>query len=129
MEVDLLDFVEQCRDLAKQALGKHAGESASGGFARWIHVVLHRFRLEEGHGYRETPNRLNYLTEVRDALGLDRGDLPDYSPIYKSFDWLKMWVWRALLRISARSTRSLVTPRSTARSSTAVVRRRTSASD
>jgi len=28
MEIDILDFIEQCRDLAKQALGKHAGESA-----------------------------------------------------------------------------------------------------
>ena len=32
----MLDFIEQCRDLAKQALGKHAGEPASGGFARWF---------------------------------------------------------------------------------------------
>jgi hypothetical protein len=72
MEVDLLDFVEQCRHLAKQALGKHAGEPASGGFARWIHVVLHCFRLEEGHSYRETPNRLEYMTEIRAVLGLDR---------------------------------------------------------
>jgi len=49
MEVDLLDFVEQCRRLVKQALGKHAGEPASGGFARWKHVVLHCLRLEDGH--------------------------------------------------------------------------------
>jgi len=102
MEIDLLDFVEQCRRLAKQALGKHAGEPASGGFARWVHVVLHCIRLEEGHSYRETPNRLKYMTEIRDVLGLDRDDLPDYSTIYKSFDRLKMWVWRALLRVSAQ---------------------------
>ena len=102
MKVDLLDFVEQCRHLAKQALGKHAGEPASGGFARWVHVVLHCFRLQKGHSYRETPNRLKYMDEVRDALGLDRDDLPDYSTIYKSFDRLKMWVWRALLRVSAQ---------------------------
>ncbi|MDB9281605.1 IS5/IS1182 family transposase, partial [Halorubrum ezzemoulense] len=49
MEVDLLDFVERCRRLVKQALGKHAGEPASGGFARWKHVVLHCLRLEDGH--------------------------------------------------------------------------------
>ena len=55
MEVDLLNFVEQCRHLAKQALGKHAGEPASGGFARWKHVVLHCLRLEDGHSYREIP--------------------------------------------------------------------------
>jgi len=101
MEVDLLDFVEQCRRLVKQALGKHAGEPASGGFARWKHVVLHCLRLEDGHSYRETPNRLKYMAEIRDALGLDPDDLPDYSTIYKSFDRLKMWVWRALLRVSA----------------------------
>jgi len=76
MEVDLLDFVEQCRRLVKQALGKHAGEPASGGFARWKHVVLHCFRLEDGHSYRETPNRLKYMSEVRNVLGLDRDDLP-----------------------------------------------------
>jgi IS5 family transposase len=102
MEVDLLDFVERCRHLAKQALGKHAGEPASGGFARWIHVVLHCFRLEEGHSYRETPNRLEYMAEIRDVLGLDRDNLPEFSTVYKSFDRLKMWVWRALLRVSAQ---------------------------
>ena len=92
MKVDLLNFVEQCRHLVKQALGKHAGEPASGGFARWKHVVLHCFRLEEDHSYRETPNRLEYMAEIRDVLDLDRDDLPDYSTIYKSFDRLKMWV-------------------------------------
>jgi len=102
MEIDILDFIEQCRHLAKQALGKHAGEPASGGFARWVHVVLHCFRVEETHSYRETPNRLKYMDEVRDALGLDRDDLPDHTTIYKSFDRLKMWVWRALLRVSAQ---------------------------
>ena len=71
MEIDLLDFVEHCRRLAKQALGKHAGEPASGGFARWVHVVLHCIRLEEEHSYRETPNRLKYMAEIRDVLGLD----------------------------------------------------------
>ncbi len=90
MEVGLLDFVKQCRHLAKQALGKHAGEPASGGFARWVHVVLHCFRFEEDHSYRETPNRLEYMAEIRAVLGLDRDNLPDYSTTYKSFDRLKM---------------------------------------
>jgi hypothetical protein len=63
MEIDLLDFIEQCRHLVKQALGKH--------------VVLHCFRLEDGHSYRETPNRLQYMTEICDALGLNPDELPD----------------------------------------------------
>ena len=88
MEVGLLNFVEQCCRLVKQALGKH--------------VVLHCLRLEDGHSYRETPNRLKNMVEIRDALGLDRDDLPYYSTIYKSFDRLKMWVWQALLRITMR---------------------------
>lgn len=54
MEIDLLDFVQECKRIAKQALGEHARAFASGGFARWVHVVLHCFRLEEGHSYRET---------------------------------------------------------------------------
>ena len=99
MGVYLLDFVEQCRHLVKQSLGKRAGEPASGGFARRKHVVLYCLRLEDGHSYRETPNRLKYIAEIRDALSLDRDDLPDCSTIYKSFDRLKMWVWRALLRV------------------------------
>jgi len=35
MEVNLLDFVDSVDTCSKQALGKHAGEPASGGFARW----------------------------------------------------------------------------------------------
>jgi len=77
---------------SQTSVGKARGEPASGGFARWKHVVLHCLRLEDGHSYRETPNRLKYMAEIRDALGLDPDDLPDYSTIYKSFDRLKMWV-------------------------------------
>lgn len=88
MEIDILDFIEQCCQIAKQGWGKHAGKPASGGFAHWIHVVLHCFRLEDGHSYRETPNRLKYMAE--DALNFDRDDLPDHTTLYKSFDRLKI---------------------------------------
>ena len=92
MGIDILEFIEQCRDLAKQPLGKHAGEPASSGFARWVHVVLHCFRVEETHSYRETPNQVKYIEEVRDALDLARDDLLDHTTIYNSFDRLIMWV-------------------------------------
>ena len=63
------------------------------------------------------------MAEIRNVLGLDRDDLPDYSTIYKSFDRLKMWAWRALLRASAQQR-----PQSghTALDSTFFDRRRTS---
>jgi IS5 family transposase len=102
MEVDILDFVEKCRHLAKQALGKHAGEPASGGFARWKHAVIHCFRLEEGHSFRETENRLEYMTALLEVLDLEDENVPDFTTLNKSFDRFKMWVWRALLRASAQ---------------------------
>jgi IS5 family transposase len=102
MEIDILDFVEECRHLAKQALGKHAGEPASGGFARWKHVAIHCFRREEGHSFRETENRLEYMTALLEVLDLEEGDVPDFTTLNKSFDRFKMWVWRALLRVSAQ---------------------------
>jgi len=91
--------------------------------------VLHCFRLEDSHSYRETPNRLKYMSEVRNVLGLDRDDLPDYSTIYKSFDRLKMWGGGRCCAFPRSSTRSLATPLSTARSSIGDVRRRTFASE
>ena len=102
VEVDLLDFVETFKRLAKQALGKHAGEPVTGGFARWKHVVIHGFRREEEHSFRETENRLEYMGEIREVRELEKGDVPDYTTLNKSFDRFKMWVWRALLRISAQ---------------------------
>jgi IS5 family transposase len=102
VEVDLLDFVEWFKRLAKQALGRHAGEPATGGFARWKHIVIHGFRLEEEHSFRETANRLAYMGDIRDVLELDRSDVPDHTTLNKSFDRFEMWVWRALLRVSAQ---------------------------
>ncbi len=49
MEISLLDFVQECRHLVKQALGKRAGEPAAGGLARWKHVVLHCTRIEDDY--------------------------------------------------------------------------------
>ena len=43
VEGELLDFIEIFGHIVKQALGKHAGGFATGGFARWKHVVIHGF--------------------------------------------------------------------------------------
>jgi IS5 family transposase len=102
VEVDLLDFMRIGKRLAKQALGKDAGKPVEGGLARWKHVVIHCYRLEDEHSYRETENRLRCFSELREILELDRNDVPDYSTIYKSFNRFNMPVWRALLRVSAQ---------------------------
>ena len=70
MAVDLLDFVMRCKRVAKQALGRHAGEPATGGFARWVHVTIHCLRIEEDCTYREVVNRLQYNAAVYDVLGI-----------------------------------------------------------
>jgi len=102
MEIALLDFVSECKRLTKQALGKHAGEPAAGGFARWKHVVLHCLRIEEEYTYRELIDRISLMDEVCEVLELESGELPKPSTVCKAFDRYKMWVWRQLLRISAQ---------------------------
>jgi len=61
VEIDIFDFVEEYRHLAKQASGKH--------------VVIHCFRREEGHSYRETENRLQYMTALLEVLDLEEEDI------------------------------------------------------
>ena len=102
MAVDLLDFVTKCKRVAKQTLGRYAGESASGGFARWVHVTIHCLRIEEEYTYREVVNRIQYNAEVCDVLGIDSENVPEFTTIYRSFDRYVMRVWRALLRASAQ---------------------------
>ncbi len=48
VEVDFLDFVETFKRLAKQALGEHAGEPASGGFVRRNADDLHTVAADNG---------------------------------------------------------------------------------
>jgi len=40
------------------------------------------------------------MGNIRDVLELEERDVPDYTTLNKSFDRFKMWVWRALLRVS-----------------------------
>jgi len=57
VEVDLLDFLRKYKQLAKQALETDAGKPVESGLARWKHLVIHGYRLEDGHSCRETENR------------------------------------------------------------------------
>jgi IS5 family transposase len=102
MEVNLLDFARTCKRVAQQALGGRAGEPASGGFARWKHVVLHCIHIEDEYTYREVIDRVSHMNDVRSVLDLVDEDLPKPSTLCKAFDRFKMGVWRALLRVSAQ---------------------------
>ncbi len=67
VEVDLLGFMRTCKRLVKQALGTNASESTNR-LARWKHVVIHWYRLENDHSYRETENRLQCFSKLLDSV-------------------------------------------------------------
>ncbi|MWV40211.1 IS5 family transposase [Natrialba sp. INN-245] len=102
MAINLLDFARNCRRLAKQAFGSHAGKPASGGLPRWVHVVVHCLRVEEGWTYPEVIDRLSLMPGICELLGLLPEALPDPTTFWHSFDRYAMRVWRALLRVSAQ---------------------------
>lgn len=102
MAINLLDFIGNVRQLAKQALGTHAGTPESGGFPRWVHVALHCLRIEEGYTYAELIDRLRLMPAVCEELGLLAEALPDPSALWHSFQRYRMWIWRQLLRVAAQ---------------------------
>ena len=102
MGVALLDLVETALHVAKQALGKRVGKPVSGGLARETHIVAHCIRKEEGHSYAELVDRLSLMPDVCERLGISSDAPPDPTTFYHSFDRYAMYVWRALLRVSAQ---------------------------
>jgi len=102
MGVALLDLVETALRVAKQALGNRAGKPDSGGLAREAHIVAHCIRKEEGHSYAELVDRMSLMPAVCDRLGVHPDAPPDPTTFYHSFDRYAMYIWRALLRISAQ---------------------------
>jgi len=102
MGVALLDLVETALRVAKQALGNRAGKPDSGGLARETHIVAHCIRKEESHSYAELVDRLSLMPDVCDRLGISSDAPPDPTTFYHSFDRYKMYIWRALLRVSAQ---------------------------
>jgi IS5 family transposase len=102
MGVALLDLVETALRVAKQALGNQAGKPESGGLAREAHIVAHCIRKEEGHSYEELVDRLSLMPEVCDRLDLHPDAVADPTAFYHSLERYAMYVWRALLRISAQ---------------------------
>jgi hypothetical protein len=102
MGVALLDLVETALCVAKQALGKRAGKPDSGGLAREVQIVSHCIREEGGHSYAELVDRVTLMSAVCDHLGVHSDAPLDPTTFSHSFDRCAMYVWRALLRISAQ---------------------------
>jgi len=105
MAVALLDLVEKALRVAKQALGNQAGKPESGGLPREAHIVAHCIRKEEDHTFAELVDRLGLMPEVCERLGIHSEALPDPTTFYHSLDRYAMYIWRALLRVSAQQLR------------------------
>ena len=119
MTVALLDLVEKALRVAKQALGNYAGKPESGGLPREAHIVAHCIRKEEAHTFTELVDRLGLVPEVCDRIGIHPEALPDPTTFYHSLDRYAMYVWRALLRVSAQQLNRDTSPL-TARSSNGI---------
>jgi len=96
-------FTSRCVSLAKKATGDRgepAAPQGGGGFADWTMVSLHCLRIYLEKSYRMTLDLLSEMPGIVGQVGLMVADLPDFTTLNKSFDRLKMHVWRALLRHS-----------------------------
>ena len=102
MAVELLDLVEKTLRVARQALGNQTGKPESGGLPREAHIVAHCIRKEEGHTFTELVDRLSLMPEICDRLGIHPEAVPDPTTFYHSLDRYAMYVWRALLCLSAQ---------------------------
>ena len=102
MAVELLDLVKTALRVAKQALGNRAGKPESGGLPREAHIVAHCIRKEEDYTFTELIDRLGLMPDVCDLLGINPDALPDPTTFYHSLNRYAMYIWRALLRVSAQ---------------------------
>ena len=81
------------------------GKPESGGLPREAHIVAHCIRKEENHTFAELVDRLGLMPEVCDRLGIHSEALPDPTTFYYSLDRYAMFIWRALMRVSAQQLR------------------------
>lgn len=102
MGIVLLNLGEIALRVAEQALGKRADKPNSGGLAREAYVVAYCIRKEEDHSYAELVDRVSPMPAVCDRLGVHPDAPPDPITFYHSFGRYAMYIWRALLRISAK---------------------------
>jgi len=77
-------------------------KNAVGGFDDYAVVSLHCLRLYLVKPYRDALDLLSEMPQILAEICLETADLPDHSTLVKTFDRIKMAVWRVLLRLSAQ---------------------------
>jgi hypothetical protein len=86
---------------SQTSVGESSGQAQLGGLTREAHIVARCIRKEEGYSYAELVDRVSLMPTVCDRLGLHPDAPPDPTTFCHSFDRYAMYIWQALLRISA----------------------------
>jgi len=76
-------------------------QEGEGGYADWVIVAIQGLREYLDLPYRRLLDTLSEMPGIVAKLGLNVGELPDYSTVCARWQRLKMRVWRGLLRLSA----------------------------
>ncbi len=108
MSVALLDPVENALLVANKRWEVMLGSPPdSGSPTRILSSLIYLQKEEITHA--EVIGRLRLTPDVCDLLGIHPEALPDPTTFYHSLDRYAMYVWRALLRLSARNSANLDT--------------------
>ena len=76
-------------------LNEPADLEGRGGFAEWVMLTLHTFRIERAKSYRVTLDLLSEMHSMLEGIGLKR--LPHYTVLRNWFARIPTKTWRAFL--------------------------------
>jgi len=101
----LFRFVKQAALLAQKRCAASptavVSDPAGNEFAGWKHLTLHFLRVHMDASYAEIVDWASEMDRVRAVLQLVRGDFPNPSTLWRSFERVRTRVWRQLLERSA----------------------------
>ena len=101
---DKVTLSEKCIDLANRVVedpDEPAAPDSGGGFSEAFQIATNMLRIGAEETYRSLETLLEQMPGIRDALGINRDDVPDSSTVCKWYQDVMMEVWRLLLRHSA----------------------------
>jgi IS5 family transposase len=104
VQTKLARFTSHVVTLAQKAVvgsPEPAVQKGQGGYADWLIVSMHSLREYLNQPYRRLLDILHEMPNIVDILGLDLGELPDFTTLCKRKQELKMPLWRDFLRLSA----------------------------
>jgi IS5 family transposase len=100
----LARFTKNVVTLAQKAVvgnAKPAVQRGDGGYADCVTVSIHGLKTYLDLPYRRLLDVLYEMPRIGQILGLEPGELPDFTTVCARMQGLKMPVWRRFLQLSA----------------------------